>query len=287
MGIKIINVKTAEAAFDVLTKLAVPDRNIVFRGHRQDSWRLESTLARHVRKGASTELAIIGMDEAISHFLACLAEVGKLPSPPMNNRAKLEYARHHGVPSPLIDFSHSPYVALWMAFDGVRPWDDGATAIYALDVNALGILWRKHVGSGAAFDDFRWSERREQFTAGYDLNVLRYLEFPLSWNTRMLRQMGVFVYDALQYGHRDVPYRDLEDFIDKGIDSTLDDKPVTTLHKIIVPNSAASEVFERLELMGITGTRLYDNHEGAAADVKNSYVFNRRTGYAHDVIVPK
>lgn len=46
-------------------------------------------------------------------------------------------------------------------------------------------------------------------------------------------------------------------------------------------------MFALLELMGIDGTRLYDNHEGAAADVKNGYVFNRRTGFAQDIIIPR
>ena len=59
--------------------------------------------------------------------------------------------------------------------------------------------------------------------------------------------------------------------------------PTVTLHKI----AAASEVFTRLELMGIDGTRLFNNHEGAVADVRNAYVFNRRTGYTHDLVVPE
>jgi hypothetical protein len=104
----------------------------------------------------------------------------------------------------------------------------------------------------------------------------------------MLRQLGVFIYDSLQYGTEPLPFRDLEDFIEKGVDpDDAEGKPNVTLHKIVIPNGAAPEIFERLELMGIDGTRLYDNHEGAVADVKNSYVFNRKTGYAHDIITRK
>jgi hypothetical protein len=173
-----------------------------------------------------------------------------------------------------------------MAFNGVRPWEAGNVAVYALDVNGLGILWLKYTGrDDKAFDEFRWSEREEQFADGYPVNVLRYLEFPSSWNVRMLRQLGVFIYDALQYGRQ---FTDLENFIENGNDpNDAGGKPTFTLRKIIIPNAAASEVFTRLELMGIDGTRLYDSHEGAAADLKNAYVFNRRTGFAHDIIVPE
>ena len=287
MAIKTINVTNAAEAFDILSKFAIPNDSIIFRGQGAEGHRLKSTLARHVR-GKATELSITWMNDTLGHFFACLASVGKLPQISMNARSKLEYARHCGVPSPLIDFTRSPYVALWMAFNGVRPWEAGNVVVYALDVNGLGILWLKYTGGGGdAFDAFRWSERQEQFADGYPIEILRYLQFPSSWNTRMLRQLGVFIYDSLQYEDAQGKFRDLEDFIDKGVDPASEDGPTFTLHKIVIPKTTASDVFTRLELMGIDGTRLYDNHEGAAADVKNAYVFNRRTGFAHDIIVPE
>jgi hypothetical protein len=282
MAIKIVDVKTAGDAFRELEQLAFAGAgNIAFRGYRDTAWRLQSTLAQHTR-GGETELAIGAMDEMLDRFFACLASVGKLPRGTMSRRMMLEYARHYGVPSPLIDFTRSPYIGLWMAFDGVRPWENGDVAVYVLDVNGLGILWQKLIKSGAAFGEFRWNENNNIFEDGFPLGVLRLLEFAGSWNVRMLRQQGLFVYDSLQYGPK-ASFQDLEDLIEKGTDPTDPDGAATfTLHKIIVPKSVAREVFERLELMGIDGTRLYDNHEGAVADVKNSYVFVSQTGYTHD-----
>lgn len=49
------------------------------------------------------------------------------------------------------------------------------------------------------------------------------------------------------------------------------------LTKVIIPHKFGREVFERLELMGVTATHLYDSHEGAAADVINAYSYGRRT----------
>lgn len=51
MGSKTIEVGSAAEAFQVLSDFAVPSRGMVFRGHRDARWRLESTLARHVRGG--------------------------------------------------------------------------------------------------------------------------------------------------------------------------------------------------------------------------------------------
>ena len=232
MSVHIIKVADAADAFNVLTEFAVPNDNIIFRGHSDETWHLQSTLARHVR-GKTTDLSIQWMSETLDHFFACLAAIGKLPNRAMDARTKLEFARHYGVPSPLIDFTRSPYVALWMGFNGVRPWEPGNVVIYALDVTGLGILWGKHTGSGGtAFDSFRWSEREEQFVNGYPIGILRYLEFPSSWNVRMLRQLGVFIYDLLQYTR--AKFQDLEGFIEQGIDPAgPDGKATFTLNKII------------------------------------------------------
>jgi hypothetical protein len=38
--------------------------------------------------------------------------------------------------------------------------------------------------------------------------------------------------------------------------------------------------------MGINATRLYDDHDGAAADVRNTYNYNRKMGYSWDLRMP-
>jgi hypothetical protein len=58
------------------------------------------------------------------------------------------------------------------------------------------------------------------------------------------------------------------------------------LTKVIIPHKFGREIFERLELMGITAAHLFDSHEGAAADVINGYNYGRKTGYAWDIVVP-
>ena len=61
-----------------------------------------------------------------------------------------------------------------------------------------------------------------------------------------------------------------------------EDTQPALLTKLVIPHSVAREVFERLEIAGIMGTHLFNNHEGAVADVVNSYVYGRRTGSTWD-----
>ena len=58
------------------------------------------------------------------------------------------------------------------------------------------------------------------------------------------------------------------------------------LTKILIPASEAGDALSRLELMAISATHLCDSHDGAAADVVNSYNYNRKTGYAWDILLP-
>jgi hypothetical protein len=119
MTISIRRVRTAGGAFSFLESLSRKD--VRFRGQRNHAWRLKSTLARHLASPFSSTTTYT-IDEMIDQFIVTLNSIGI--DPPFVNydrRGRLEFARHYGVPSPLIDFSHSPYVALFFAFNGARP----------------------------------------------------------------------------------------------------------------------------------------------------------------------
>jgi hypothetical protein len=279
-----------EDALSILEKLALSNDEIVFRGHAQSNYRICSTLSRY--SAIPHENWDSRLDDMLSHFLTNLRSIGELPADiARDRRARLEYGRHYGVPSPLIDFSLSPYIALFFAFNGTRPdknKDDKNVVVCALDVRALGLGWAKmctqlHTDKLNEECTRFIYEREPLFENGYPAGVLKFIRFPASWNKRMQRQMGVFIYDSLDYRLRN--QRDLEDFIaalkepedgDTGIASP-------TLTKVLIPRSIASDAFSRLELMGINATRLYDDHDGAAADVNNAYNYNRKTGYAWDL----
>jgi hypothetical protein len=149
MTIETIRVGTASAAFSTLEELALKGGDLVFRGHRDASWQLASTFARH-RPVPFSVTASFELDEMISHFIVRLRSMNiDLPFSIDDRRGRLEFARHYGVPSPLIDFSKSPYVALFFAFNGVRPHDStngDHAAIYCLNIHELASVWAQ--GSG-------------------------------------------------------------------------------------------------------------------------------------------
>ena len=129
-----------------LEDFALSGENYVFRGHQKESWRTQSTLARYStipHRAWHTRI-----DKMLSHFLINSLSVGTVPFDTDNRRARLEYGRHFGVPTPLVDYSWSPYVALFFAINGVD-YQPGTVyenaAIYALNLEALGIAWARFI----------------------------------------------------------------------------------------------------------------------------------------------
>jgi hypothetical protein len=294
MTVKKIYVRTADRAFQTLEQLS-KDGYACFRGHRDAKWRLESTLARH-RKIPPNPRTTHEIDEMIDHFIVNLASIGiPLPFDKQDRRGRLEFARHYGVPSPLIDFSFSPYVALFFAFNGVRPSEakkGDYVAIYCLNIFELASVWARqcarHFDGSVSAPEFNnhlgrfLYNREEPFVNGYEIGILKYFDMPASWNRRMQRQHGRFLYDTLNYPL--AGYSDLEAYL--GQPEVPGPHEKVMLLKVLIPQKVGREIFERLELMGITATHLYDSQEGAALDVINAYNYGRRTGRAWDVNLP-
>ena len=303
MTIKIINASTASRMFRALEQLA--GKFVVFRGHQNSKWRLSSTLNRHQRAPwhPNTSWAV---DEMLRRFLINLKLIGVDPPYRVNSpyrddtrRGRLEFGRHYGVPSPLIDFSRSPYIAAFFAFSGVRPYEFkpiDRSAIYCVNVFELAGVWARLMtpkfGAATAADateisrtfteshnDFIYAE--PQFEKEYPPNRLKFVELPASWNRRMQRQIGCFLYDSMNYQLSG--FKDLEDFLGQSEVPRHPDGAEPMLTKIIAPHSIGREVLERLDLMGISATHLYDSHEGAAIDVVNEYSYSKRTARAWDL----
>jgi hypothetical protein len=122
------------------------------------------------------------------------------------------------------------------------------------------------------------------FNEGYPANDLKFIRQPASWNRRMQRQLGSFLYDSMNYEEQ-LRRKDLEDFLTQKEEAPRESrmKSEAVLTKIVAPHKIARDVMERLDLMGISATHLYDDAEGAAIDVINGYVYSKNTADAWDM----
>lgn len=290
--------QNAKGAIAFLEFLAYESNDtIVFRGHEKSEYRLVNTWQRHctvLHESWDTDI-----DETLTAYKVGLEKLGIKSFDHTNRFEALEHGRHHGVPTPCLDFSYSPYVALFFAFNGVRvPWGKKKpySVVYAINVNQLAEVRAKELHDPKAdndafyeaFHNFQWPEQ-ECLENGFPPNTLRFIPFPGAANKRMQRQLGCLIYDTLWYRYLGV--KDLEEYIEKKLETpfsdgtkTLPGRPILT--KVFINQSAVSDVFTRLELMNITGGNLYDSADGVALDIKNAYNYNPKFSYLRDVELP-
>jgi len=103
-------------------------QQVLFRGESNARWALKSTLDRHRRfKSSSDRNAFFA--QLMAQFKR--EATGLMPEASMiNDEAWLLLARHHGLPTPILDWTQSPYVAAYFAMDGCKRPRDAAVWIF-------------------------------------------------------------------------------------------------------------------------------------------------------------
>lgn len=288
---KTIRVETlAELLVTINGLMLSPDgRDWVFRGQPDAEHPIRSTFSRRYPR-APLDFRALAIETLVTQFAQGLAGIGDPALLKEDRWLRLEIARHFGVPSPLIDFSFSPFVALWFAFDGEvdfswrvgdGPYPRKDKALYAFNPFWAAVHFtRKLPGcsdgsyriAGVHPIDFFRGSGHNVFEGGYPMGVLRYIPMASHTNTRMVRQRGCFMYDTMIY----------EEFGANSFDTFFGDDAVANMHgsevpvlwKIVIPAACADQVFAYLDAIGIDGGFLMGDPTGVAADTKN--MFNKR-----------
>lgn len=120
-------------------------KGISFRGQSNADWKLETTLERYTKNQVPVtayNAAILTMGNLVISLtpdLPVITEKDIVISTPettqyigLPNIELAVYLRHHGFPSPLLDWSDSPYVAAFFAFNNI-PKDSSHVSITVIE----------------------------------------------------------------------------------------------------------------------------------------------------------
>lgn len=214
-------------------------RRFVFRGQACSSWRLESSFDRKhddlrgKKKSERYENVIRSFGKNLIEFADRDANVllGRTVDVASNIDELEVLAQHHGLPTRLIDWSLSPYVASFFAFSQFQQCNTGLVSIWALD------------------GEFVKSE--------IDSDHLELLENFYPKNSRQLWQLGVFVRNKTQITDLIDIFSDPNDFVR---DCAISGPPA--LYRFDVPVEGREAALDDLEMMRINSMTLFPGIEG-------------------------
>ena len=132
---KIITISSME---DLIYRLLNFPNNYVFRGHSVAEWKLIPSLERII----STEKWDAGYvtkleDYSLSQFKSRFHLYDRENKSPVSKLEWLSIMQHYGTPTRLLDFSTSPFMALYFAIENNALAYPSDCAIYAIDFSAV------------------------------------------------------------------------------------------------------------------------------------------------------
>ncbi|MDO9301902.1 MAG: FRG domain-containing protein [Anaerolineales bacterium] len=246
---------------DLINYLLSYESHWLFRGHSSEKWILESTLERALKPiGWDPEWAQNSEEYSLFEFKARAHHYIAQESLPSSKLGLLSLMQHHGVPTRLLDFTESPFVALFFAFDGLQSISKDACAIWAIDYRAL---MKKSIETIQSTDEnFKLTYKEAQMKQDEIFELIDKNSYDVLWTTepgkfnlRLERQRGSFL---------------ISGNIRRRISELLDTQmPAGTFKKIVIPSALTNEIFVALKKMGISNSRLFSDIDGLGKDVKN------------------
>lgn len=223
-----------------------PGVQLVFRGHRRFDWSLMPTLGRLTTNGIVTEALA---DAQLDRFKRAVR--GRLSDAAMVNEDDELWSvgQHHGLMTPLLDWTYSPYVALFFAFHQEDSKDEQKDNPY----RAVYVLNKSFLAKHEAETGIRvWEPRKDD-------------------HGRLVNQAGLFTFaptDATIENKLATVLADDELFEDEELRSASEDEQPGVLAKYIckiyIPNEERDACLRHLRRMNVHHASLFPDLLGAS-----------------------
>ena len=246
---------------DLIEQLNCLPNNYIYRGHANAAWLLESSLERIIGPEWSAEYAKRFEEHSLMQFKSKFHLYDCENIQPESKLAWLSIMQHYGVPTRLLDFTESPYVALYFALEAYTPQLHQDFAVFAIDYS--GVMERSIEHIAQRDEDFREtrstvnSRRDEVFETIVDRFAydVAWITEPGQMNARLDRQVGTF----LLSGNRGARLEEvLQSEIYNGIAAI----------KYRISYELYKGIFALLRKMNVTSKSLYGDLDGLARGIR-------------------
>jgi hypothetical protein len=232
--------------YERITKLTAdtdaPYTSLVFRGHRRIDWKLEPRLDRELRKIGKLKWPGIREDHLGRFKYAMRGRRGSNPARDLPDDEWWSLGQHHGLDTPLLDWTASPFVAAYFAYCEEKPQDEKRSCsdrrcIFALCQNSVEMM----------------NEKLEKgMRAGEKRKTVKFVRPLTDENPRLVSQAGLFTHapDGVL----------VEVWIKEHFASSISPQ----LLKITFPESDREMALRSLNLMNINHLTLFPDSYGAS-----------------------
>lgn len=245
----------------LITELNSLPNHFFYRGHPDADWKLQSSLERVIGTRWSAEFATKVEERSLDIFMTKFHLYDHENIQPSSKLSWLSLMQHYGVPTRLLDFTESPYLALYFALESYRPETKKDFAVIAIDYTAImqksiEEISRRQTG----FNETRQSAYKNQDRV-FDEIVDKYshdiawVAEPRQFNKRLDRQAGSF----LLSGNRG---RKIQETL------TLPIYADVSMTKYRISYGLYQSTFALLRKMNLTSKSLYGDLGGLASSIR-------------------
>ncbi len=255
---KLINVSSVEELIKHINSLP---NNYIYRGQANSSWGLQSSLERVVGTHWNSKSAQRFEDFSLERFQSKFHLYDTENCQPNSKLAWLATMQHYGTPTRLVDFSESPYIALYFALETFNYSENANFSLFMLDYSAILDQSIHYIQS--VDRDFR--ETRQSIQGKQDEifdRIVDRFSYDIAWitepkilNARIDRQSGSF----LLSGNRS---KKIEEVLSSDLYKDVE------MQKMEIPCDLAPGIFALLRKMNITSKTLYGDLDGLAKSIR-------------------
>jgi hypothetical protein len=198
----------------------------LFRGHSEPSWKLTPTFDRmfaNLRKEKRLQIS----EELLALFKRALEGFDVPPEARVSDTMLLALGQHYGLPTRLLDWTESPYIAAFFAFNRSVLWGAHDQRIVLWVLDATNPIWSSQFG-------------------------VEIVDVPSFGNRRIRNQSGKFTLSR-------TPFASLEEYA-----AAHGEEDSHALMKFYIPASESTVAIADLDAMGIHHANVYPEIEGAA-----------------------
>jgi hypothetical protein len=241
-GIRIVHLKKWSQFFDYILERALEYPYYVWRGQHDASWLLRSSFDRAIVALGRT---VVAPEVAYGHLSAfrraARGRRGPFPAKLEDDNEAWALGQHHGLATPLLDWTESPFVALYFAFAQEAPSETGERAVWALY-------------EGDREGTLRRSQRQTPLRKG-----VTFIRPTQDENARLVSQSGLFT--RAPWG------KTIDEFVRKAYKGTSD---YIVLVKIYIPDEGRVDCLRTLNRMNINHLSLFPDLVGSAEHCNRS-----------------